>query len=275
VSNNHLMQLFELSKIIRIRILEICHLSNSPHLGSSLSIVELITALMFNLMKNFTVEEYSDRSDQFILSKGHASLALYATLEIKGFLKSGDFEKYAKSGSILEEHPNFKIPTVLTSTGSLGHGLAFANGLALANNLKGLNSRIFVLLSDGECNEGTVWESALLASTKNLHRVVAIIDHNKLQATGPINETFGTLKISSMFRAFGWEVFEIDGHNFNEILTTLTNENSLKPTALICHTIKGKGVSFMEGDNNWHYRAPNIDELNEAIAEVKKDIFQL
>jgi len=266
-------ELIELSKIIRTRILEICHLTKSPHLGSSLSIVELITALMFDVMDDFTIDKYSEKSDQFILSKGHASLAFYAALEVKGFLENGEFEKYGTKGSILEEHPNIRIPTVLTSTGSLGHGLAFANGLAVANRLKGVDARIFVVLSDGECNEGTIWESALLTSAKNLHRVVAIIDHNKLQATGNISETFGSVKISNVFESFGWESYEIDGHNFDEILTILTNKNNPRPVAVICHTIKGKGVSFMEGNNNWHYRAPDVGELKLALAEVVKGNF--
>lgn len=239
------------------------------HLGSSLSIVEILSVL-FNLqLQNFEPSTYGPTSDQFILSKGHAAVALYACLLEKGFISHKDFDSYCEPGSYFEEHPNFNIPTVLCATGSLGHGLPFACGLALSYKYSQSNQKVFVLMSDGECNEGTVWESAQFAYAKKLNNVIALIDHNKLQATGSIVETIGNLKLAKMFESFGWDTYEIDGHNLREINQTIEKaRRNSNPSVIVCNTIKGKGVSFMESDNNWHYRAPNEVELKLAYTEL-------
>jgi transketolase len=254
---------------LRKKILELSYSHKSAHLGSSLSIVEILITLFYGELRLFNPENYSPLSDQFILSKGHAAMALYATLEDKKFISHSDFKSYASVGSIFEEHPNFQIPTVVTSTGSLGHGLPFANGLALASKLKNIDSKVYVLMSDGECNEGTVWEAARFASVNELNDVISIIDLNKWQATGPIRETWGELSISDAFESHGWNTSEIDGHDIYALQSAYKKaRESNSPTAIICHTVKGKGISFMENDNNWHYKSPNDQEYELAIKEL-------
>lgn len=259
----------EFSVKIRKRILDLTHAHQTAHLGSSLSIVEILSTLFNFQLRDFEPSTYGKASDQFILSKGHAAVALYACLLEKGFISEKDFNSYCEPGSYFEEHPNFNIPTVLCATGSLGHGLPFACGLALSYQYSQQNNKIFVLMSDGECNEGTVWESAQFAYAKKLNNVIAMVDHNKLQATGSVEETLGNLKLARMFESFGWDTYEIDGHNLNEINHAIekARKNS-NPSAIICNTVKGKGVSFMESDNNWHYRAPNDTELKLAYNEL-------
>lgn len=254
---------------IRKKILDSTHKHQTAHLGSSLSTVEILSILFNIQLQAFDPKTYGPNSDQFILSKGHAAVALYACLLEKGFISKEDFDSYCEPGSYFEEHPNFNIPTVLCATGSLGHGLPFACGFALSNQFLQNNQKVFVLMSDGECNEGTVWESAQFAYTKNLNNIIVLIDHNKLQATGSIKETIGNLNLSKMFGSFGWDTYEIDGHNLIEINETIKEaRNNLNPTIIVCNTIKGKGISFMESDNNWHYRAPNEVELKMAYEEL-------
>lgn len=262
-------QIAEYAKNLRRDILELTFKHQNAHLGSCLSTVEIIATLFKIHLEDFTPKTYSIESDQFILSKGHAAVALYSALKQSNFITDDDFNSFREIGSVFEEHPNFSIPTVLCATGSLGHGLPFANGLALAKKFKSNKKRIYVLMSDGECNEGTVWESAQFAYAKNLNNIVVLIDHNKLQATGSIAESLGDLSLTKMFASFGWNSLEVDGHNLKDLNYALLNsKNSNSPTAIICNTIKGKGVSFMENDNNWHYRAPNKEEMESALAEI-------
>ena len=270
MNESDLNQLRNYCKAVRKSILNISHSHKSAHLGSSLSIVESLVTLVFRQMNNFSPESYSINSDQLILSKGHAAMSLYAVLLEKKFISIEDFNSYGNTDSIFEEHPNFKIPTVVTSTGSLGHGLPFATGLALGYLKKKTFSRVFAIMSDGECNEGTVWEAARLAYVNKINNIVAIVDNNGWQATGRIEESFGDLAIANCFASFGWKVFEVDGHNISEIDTALENaKNFEKPVAIICKTIKGKGISFMENDNNWHYKFPNESELQLALSELE------
>jgi transketolase len=267
------LNLQRISRDIRSEVLKFSSRHQIAHLGSCLSTVEIITVLFFKVMRNFTPESYSLDSDQFILSKGHAAVALYAALLKKGFISENDLENFGQPGSIFEEHPNSKIPTVVSATGSLGHGLAFANGLVLGHK-KGIpnESRVYVLMSDGECNSGAVWESAIFTSAKNLNRVTILVDHNKFQATGPTSETLGRINLANVFRAFGWISHEIDGHNLVELENTLNStKDSQTPVAIICNTIKGRGVSFMENNNNWHYKAPSEIELANALKELDCD----
>ena len=259
-----------ISREIRREIIKFVNQHEIAHLGSCLSVVDILNVLFFKILRNYEPKNYSMQSDQLILSKGHAAVALYLCLLKKGFIEKSDLDRFGMSGSIYEEHPNSNIPTVLSATGSLGHGLAFANGLALANKSRGnFKSRIYVLMSDGECNEGTVWESAIFSSSKNLNQITVLIDHNKLQATGPTSDTLGKLSLSKIFEAMGWETFEVDGHDLEMIENLLSKHiSSNKPIAIICHTIKGKGVSFMENNNNWHYKAPNDSEMEIALEEL-------
>ena len=254
---------------LRKLILELTSIHQNAHLGSCLSVIEILSVLFKLQLKNFTPVDYGATSDQFILSKGHAAVALYSALLETGFISQSNFDSFCQPGSNFEEHPNFHIPTVLCTTGSLGHGLPFANGLALANKYRNYNNKIFILMSDGECNEGTVWEAAQFAYSKKLSNIIVLIDHNKLQATGSIEESIGNLSLAKMFGSFGWKTFEIDGHNLDQINTSIQeSRDSNTPSAIICHTVKGKGISFMESDNNWHYRAPNENELRAALREI-------
>jgi transketolase len=270
VSDYDFDQLRTLTRRTRGRILELYAEHQIAHLGSCLSVVEILSTLMARHLRDFSPEVFDPNGDALILSKGHAAVALYCLLEEFGFVGSSEIENMAGPGSKFEEHPNFHIPTVLTATGSLGHGLPFANGLALAGKVQGLENRIFVVMSDGECNEGTVWEACLFANANNLANVTVLVDNNGWQATGRITETMPNLDLSEMFRSFGWHASEIDGHNLEALDDALVSAKSDgRPSAIVCKTRKGKGVSFMEDDNNWHYRAPNQTELESAMRELQ------
>ena len=261
--------LYKISNLIRFKMIEASHRSHIPHLASSLSCVDIIIYL-YEVVLN--IKNFSDiNRDRFILSKGHAANAIYSVLNYKKIIKDKDFRKYAKFGSKLEEHPSQKIKGIEAATGSLGHGLPIACGLALSSKLKKINNKTFVLIGDGECNEGTIWESALFATSKHLDNLYVYLDHNKWQATGRNKDIIGLSSLSSKFKAFGWNVFEIDGNSYKELdlsFKKALNFNKKKPTLFMCNTIKGKGVSFMEDDNNWHYKIPSVEDLKKAKKEL-------
>jgi transketolase len=207
--------------------------------------------------------------DRFLLSKGHAANALYAILAECGFIPQDCLWTIGNPGSPLEEHPcRSSVPGVEISSGSLGHGLPIACGMALSAKIKGEGHRIYVLMSDGECNEGSVWEAAMFAPSQKLGNVTAIIDYNKWQATGRSNEVLALENLSDKWSAFGWRTFEVDGHDPIALHQALSSSAAERPTAIIAHTIKGKGVSFMEDDNNWHYRIPTEGEVARARKEL-------
>lgn len=255
------------------KLREICirlsYEKESAHLASALSSADIVSVL-FQEYLDYEVDSKSfANNNRFILSKGHAASCLYAALFLKKIISQAQLNSYTEKHSIFEEHPNPKIPSVDFPTGALGHGLPLACGLALGNRLRCSKGFIYVLMSDGECNEGTVWEAAQFAHSKALNNIITIIDHNKFQATGPTTETFGNISLAKLFEAFGWEVTEIDGHSFEEIRMAIDKAHiSTKPTAIIAHTIKGKGISFMEGDNNWHYKSPSSTEVSRATQEL-------
>lgn len=259
-----------LSARMRLASILMSHKSGSAHLGSALSCIDLIVALYFQIM-DISVDNFSNpERDRFILSKGHAATALYSVLAEKGLLSVESLENFGNRFSLLEEHPTPKIDGVEAATGSLGHGLPIALGMSLGARLKGYKSKTFVVMSDGECNEGAVWEAALFAAAQKLNNLCVIIDFNKWQATGRSADVLALEPLAEKWRAFGWDVAEIDGHNFEQILFELNKVNSSnqKPIAIVAHTIKGKGVSFMEDDNNWHYRSPDKDEVEMAAIEL-------
>lgn len=209
--------------------------------------------------------------DRFILSKGHAAKALYVALAYRGFFDIKILEDFTDVGGPLPEHPGPNcIAGVEFATGSLGHGLPIGIGLAYAARLADRDNRIFVLMSDGECNEGSVWEAAMMAAAQELGNLTAIIDFNKWQATGRSQEVLSLDPLAEKWRAFGWNAIEVDGHNLDAITKQLRSESSPtgRPTVLIAHTVKGKGISFMEDDNNWHYRIPTKPEVDAAIGEL-------
>jgi transketolase len=209
--------------------------------------------------------------DRFILSKGHAATALYATLAERGFFDPKLLDNYNEDGAALPEHPGLQcVPGVEAATGSLGHGLPIALGMALAARIQKRPSRCLVLMSDGECEEGSVWEAAMFAPAHKLDTVTVMIDYNKWQATGRSDEIMALAPLAEKWRAFGWDACEVDGHDLDALIAALTNkpDGSGRPRAIVCHTVKGKGVSFMEDDNNWHYRIPTADEVRKARVEL-------
>ena len=250
----------KLSKKIRKDILYLSYLKKTAHLASSLSCVDLISYLYEFIIKK-------KNNNKFILSKGHAASTLYSVLYRKNYISSKEFNSYCKFGSKFEEHPSPAIKGVECATGSLGHGFPFGSGQALANKINKKENKIFVMISDGECNEGTTWEAAMFASAQNLKNLTLIVDYNKWQATGRSNDILKIKPLNKKFASFGWHTIVIDGHNYNEINKAFKKETN-KPKVIIANTVKGKGVSCMEDDNNWHYRSPNKEELNKFLREI-------
>lgn len=256
---------------VRATVVRLSYEGDTPHLGSSLSCVDIIVALYEGILTVNPTDPCNEGRDRFILSKGHATTTLYAVLAKKGFFDSELLKKYNQPGSPLPEHPSFWcVPGVEASTGSLGHGLSLGVGLALSAKIKKQVFKTYVLISDGECNEGSVWEAALLAPAHQLSNLCVIVDFNKWQATGRSQEVTALEPLEEKFAAFGWATERIDGHNFNAIIHALRRcgHTQERPLAIIADTIKGKGISFMEDDNNWHYRIPSEDEFLNAHKEL-------
>ncbi|MEY3479725.1 MAG: hypothetical protein RIQ71_500 [Verrucomicrobiota bacterium] len=257
---------------LRAEVIGLSHRAKTPHLGSSLSCIDLLVALYWDFLRIDPARADSPDRDRFILSKGHAAPSLYATLGRKGFFSPQLLADYAKDGAALAEQPAPNCaPGVEWATGSLGHGLSVGVGMALAARIQKRSYRTVVLLSDGECNEGSVWEAAMFAAAQKLGSLTVLVDYNKWQATGRSEEVMALAPLRDKWEAFAWESYEVDGHDFAEIKTALTCAelpDRTKPLAIIAHTIKGRGVSFMEDDNNWHYRIPNAEELAAARKEL-------
>lgn len=255
---------------IRRDVLDLIFRSASPHIGSCYSIVEILVALYWRSL-NIGGATAVECRDRFILSKGHGCPALYAVLRRKGLMPKEALERYAVNGGMLEQHPTRNVEWgIEVSTGSLGHGLSIGVGMALAAKCDHGRHRVFVLLSDGETNEGSVWEAAMLSGHHGLDNLVAIVDYNKMQALGPTAQVMDLEPVGSKWRAFGWEVEEVDGHDLQSLAETLGRApfKRGRPSAVIAHTIKGKGVSFMENNVLWHYRCPDEREYEAALAEI-------
>lgn len=262
----------QISRKIRYELVKMSHRAEVPHLGSSLSCVDILVAAYWGVLNIRPDHSDDPERDRLILSKGHAATTLYAALAGRGFFPSEWLEDFAKPGGRLPEHPSPGcVPGVEAATGSLGHGLSLGLGMALAGRILGHKFRVFVVMSDGECNEGTVWEAALFAPAQKLDSVAAIIDYNKWQATGRSDEVMALHPLKAKWESFGWSTYEVDGHDVKVLADVMANvpDRSGKPVAVIAHTIKGKGVSFMEDDNNWHYRIPSYDELIKARKELQ------
>ena len=267
----NLSELEAITRRIRGKVVEMSHKARAPHLGSGLSCVDILAAAYWGALRVNPQDPKQPERDRFILSKGHAAAALYATLAYRGFFEIELLDTYGNPGSCLEEHPGpGYAPGVEVATGSLGHGLSLGVGMALAGRLQGQSYRVFALLSDGECNEGSVWEAAMFAAARGLDRVLAIIDYNRWQATGRSEEIMALKPLRQKWEAFGWSVYEVDGHNLGALIDLMRKvpDGSGKPIMLIAHTVKGKGISFMEDDNNWHYRIPDAEELKRAKIEL-------
>ena len=261
----------DLAKRIRISALNMTHMSNSSHIGSCLSIADLLAVLYGKVLKISPDNPQWQERDRFILSKGHATAIFYAVLAETGFFPIDWLENYCQDGTLLAGHVNkHKIPGVEVSTGSLGHGLPIACGMALSGKRTKKDYRVFVLLSDGELNEGSNWEAALFAPHHQLDNLVVIIDYNKIQSFGSTSNILELHSLHEKWSSFKWATKEIDGHNLEEIDQTLTNIPFIsdRPTLIIAHTTKGKGVSFMENKLAWHYKSPDNFQLALAIQEL-------
>ncbi len=264
------MNLKKLSDEMRAKIISLSNKAKTPHLASSLSCIDIIVSIYEKVLRfDLNKENFKER-DRFILSKGHAATALYTVLNYKGIITDSEIEGYATKGSLLEEHPSPKLRGIEAATGSLGHGLPIGCGISLAAKILKKNYMTFILMSDGECNEGSVWEAALFAPSKRLSNLCAIVDFNQWQATGRSKEIMSLYPLKEKFRNFGWNVNEIDGHNHDEVvnacLAAKSQDNA--PSIIIANTVKGKGISFMEDDNNWHYRVPTDEEVKKCYIEL-------
>ncbi len=260
-----------LARQIRGRLVAMSHAARTPHLGSALSCVDILVAIYWGVLRVDPTNPTDPSRDRFLLSKGHAATTLYAALAKRGFFAESLLEAFNTAGSPLAEHPSpHGIPGVEAATGSLGHGLSLALGMALAGRIGGLKYRCYVLLSDGECEEGTVWEAAMFAAAQRLDHVVVVVDYNRWQATGRSEEIMALAPLADKWRAFGWIAHEVDGHDLHALQSVLgaVPDGSGRPVAVIAHTVKGKGISFMEDDNNWHYRVPTADEVRTAREEL-------
>lgn len=262
----------------RIGVIEGVYNAKAGHPGGSLSICDLLAYLYNGEMSIDASNPHMEDRDRFVLSKGHAAPALYATLALKGFFPVEDLKTLRKSDSYLQGHPNMnKIPGVDMSTGSLGQGISAAVGMALGAKLDKKEFRVYTVLGDGEIEEGEVWEAAMFAANRGLDNLVAVVDYNGLQIDGTVEEVNSPYPIADKFKAFKWNVVEIDGHDFDAIESALENARATKgvPTCIVMKTIKGKGVSYMENAVGWHGKAPNTEEYEQAMTELKAALAEL
>ncbi len=257
---------------VRRRIVELSYRGRVPHLGSALSCVEIVVAAYFGSLRIDPCRPLDPDRDIFILSKGHAATALYAVLLERGFFTADVLEDLGRDGSRLGEHPTPGYPPgVELATGSLGHGLSVGAGLALAARMNEQRRRVVVLVSDGECNEGATWEAAMFAAGKSLSNLTVVVDANGWQATGRSAEILALEPLRDKWASFGWRAEDCDGHDVEHLVRRLSSWDDTRPTAIVARTVKGCGVSFMEDDNNWHYRIPNNSELDAALSELAGD----
>lgn len=264
-------QLKALARETRKEVLKMLYEAGSGHTGGSLSIVEILISLYYKKMKNRPEDPHWEERDRFVLSKGHGAPALYSVLARRGYFERSELLKLRKIDSFLQGHPcNCTTPGIEISTGSLGQGLSVANGMALAAKLDNKPFWVYVLVGDGEIQEGQIWEAAMSAAHYQLNNLCCIMDNNKLQIDGPLSEIKAVEPINDKWKAFGWRVKEVDGHDFTQLLEALdwAKEKSDKPSLIIAHTVKGKAVSFMENKISYHGVAPTKNELESALLEI-------
>ena len=262
----------------RMGIIEGVFNAKSGHPGGSLSCVDIVTYLYFNKMNVDPANPKAEDRDRFVLSKGHAAPALYSVLALKGFFPEEWIKTLRKSDSNLQGHPSMKYtPGIDMCTGSLGQGISTACGMALGGKLANKDFRVYTILGDGEIQEGQVWEAAMYAAAKKLDNLVAVVDNNNLQIDGSVDEVNSPYPIAEKFASFGWNVIEICGHCFDEIEAAFkaAEECKGKPTAIVAKTVKGKGVSYMENQVNWHGAAPNAEQYEQAMDELNKALKEL
>ncbi len=261
----------EKARLIRQDIIKMLGEAGSGHTGGSLSAADILSCLYFWEMNIDPSRPKWEERDRFVLSKGHAAPVLYAALAERGYFPAEKLLTLRKLGSPLQGHPDMrKVPGVEASTGSLGQGISWAVGMALAARMDRKDYRVYALLGDGELEEGLVWEAVMAAGHKQLDQLVALVDYNGLQIDGPISEVLSPEPIADKFRAFNWEVLEVDGHNCQEIMEAFSTARQVKgrPTAIVAKTVKGKGCSFMENRAEWHGTTPNKEQVEKALAEL-------
>ena len=263
-----------LAWLIRRNGLEMTHLSRGSHIGSVLSVAEIIAVLYARVLNVDPKEPKKPDRDRLILSKGHAGSAVYAALAETGFFPVEQLKTHYANGSILSGHVSHKgVPGVEVSTGSLGHGLSVGAGMALGAKMDGAQWRTYVVLGDGECDEGSVWEAALQAAQYKLDRLIAVIDYNHMQSLATVDETLRLEPFEQKWKDFGWNAVSVDGHDTDALLKAFDwakeNAGSRKPSVILAHTVKGKGISFMENNILWHYRTPQGEEYDAALKELE------
>ena len=263
-----------LAWLIRRNGLEMTHISHGSHIGSVLSVAEIIAVLYSSVLNVDPREPKKPNRDRLILSKGHAGSAVYAALAETGFFPVEQLKTHYANGSILSGHVSHKgVPGVEVSTGSLGHGLGVGTGMALGAKMDGAQWRTYVVLGDGECDEGSVWEAALQAAQYRLDRLIAVIDYNHMQSLATVDETLRLEPFEQKWKDFGWNAMSVDGHDTEALLKAFEwakeNAGSRKPSVILAHTVKGKGISFMENNILWHYRTPQGEEYDAALKELE------
>ena len=274
MNTNNYAELAEKARRIRINALKAIHAAKSGHPGGSLSSADILATLYFGELNIDPKNPKMADRDKFVLSKGHAVPALYAALGERGFYEVNEMMTLRQVGSKFQGHPNMsKVPGIEMSTGSLGQGFSAAVGMAIAGKIDKNPGRVYVLAGDGELQEGIVWEAAMQAAHRKLDNLVAIVDLNGLQIDGKVSDVKCVCPVDEKFRSFGWNVINVDGHNFEELTTAFDEAKKCGgvPTAIIAHTHKGKGVSFMEDNAGWHGKAPSDEELAAAIEELGGD----
>lgn len=262
----------QLAKRIRIHVLKMTSRGKSSHVGSALSMADIVATLYQDILVYDPDSPDAADRDRFVLSKGHAGACIYATLAEKGFFQVETLESHYQDGSRLSGHVSHKgIPGVEFSTGSLGHGLPVATGMAKAASIDGAKHRVFTLLSDGECDEGSNWEAILFAAHHKLENLTVVVDYNKIQSLAAVSDTIELEPFAQKWRSFGWAVDEVDGHDIGALRSALKTRYEGRPNVVIAHTVKGKGVSFMENSVLWHYRTAQGSEFEAALSELESE----
>lgn len=272
ISDDKIEALKSRAKVIRQHIIRMITQAGSGHPGGSLSAVEILVSLYFHKLRHDPKNPNWPERDRFLLSKGHAAPVWYATLAEAGYFPVSELDTLRKLGSILQGHPDMKkTPGVESSSGSLGQGLSIATGIALAGKLDKKSYRVYAVIGDGESQEGQIWEAAMSAAHYKLDNLCVIQDYNGLQIDGSIERVMSPLPLAEKWRAFGWNVIEVDGHDFKQIMDAYDQAEKVKgkPTIIVAKTIKGKGVSFMEGKAEWHGKAPTPEQAQKALQELQ------
>ena len=263
----------ELALRLRRHVVRMCSRGGSSHVGSGLSIADIVALLYGEVLRLDPPNHQWPERDRFILSKGHAGACIYAALAERGFFDVAELDRHYQNGSHLSGHVSHKrVPGVEVSTGSLGHGLGIGAGMAFNLRRLGGTQRVFVVLSDGECDEGSVWEAAMFAGHHRLANLCAIVDYNKLQSLGRVSDTVNLEPFGAKWRAFGWHALRVDGHDHQALRIAFEERADNRPTCIVTDTVKGRGVSFMEDQVLWHYRAPRGEEYAAAMRELGVDI---